>query len=310
MSGYSENVMICEVSTRDGFQTLMPPTVDEKLHLIDLIVNSGIKCIEYGSFSFLKDGKEDDRCPTSVVTRRLKRVPGVSYRAMLQKPYEMKIAVDSGVDYIKLNVSACEEHYRKMTGNSIEEGMTGFKEIGTIAERNNVSILGSISLAFTSPYAGIIPKDRVAEIISRFIDCGATEISLNDTAGLAFPNQVNDLFTDMMSRFLGIKTWCFHAHNTRGTGLANVLGALNAGVTRIDSSLAGIGGCPVFKNASGNISTEDLTYLLNGMGIDTGVNLAKIINAGKYIETLVPPDKTDSYIQRLEKIKEQQKEIE
>lgn len=149
----------------------------------------------------------------------------------------------------------------------------------------------------------MIPSEKIKEIIRAFIDSGATEISMNDTAGMLAPNQIFNRFLEMKVEFPEIQVWAFHAHNTRGTGLANTLAAMQAGVDRIDSSLAGIGGCPVFKKASGNISTEDLLYMLQTMGIDTGVDLERAIIAGEYISSLVDPSTVDSYMQRLQKIK-------
>lgn len=299
---YQKKITVCEVSTRDGFQTLPPPSVPDKLKLLDLIADAGLREIEVGSF--LGDRPDSWRMhSTPEVFRKLNRRPGVTYRALLQTSYGMNEAVEAGCPKIKLNISGSENHYRLMTDKTIAEGMEGFKEIGAIADRNKIAILGSISLAFVSPYDGLIPSSTIKDIIKRFLDCGATEISLNDTAGMSAPNQIHDRFKEMMAEFPEVEAWAFHPHNTRGTGQANVLAALESGVTKVDSSLAGIGGCPVFKNASGNISTEDTVYMLNGMGIDTGVDLQKAIQAGEFIETLVDPSKTDSYLLRLEKIK-------
>ena len=306
---YAKQVRICEVSTRDGFQTLPPIAVADKVKLLDLMADAGIREIEVGSFLGERSGVDSMRS-TPEVFQKMNRRPGVVYRALLQTPAGMREAADAGCPKVKINISGSGTHYRLMTGKSIAEGMEGFREIGAIAARHQMTLLGSISLAFVSPYDGWIPSQDIKEIIRRFIDCGASEISLNDTAGMAFPNQVRERFLEMKAEFPEIRTWAFHAHNTRGTGLANVLAALDAGVDRIDSSLAGIGGCTVFKNASGNIATEDTVYMLNGMGIKTGIDLEKAIKAGEFVESLVDPSKTDSYIQRLEKIKRQGNGIE
>ncbi len=302
---FPKRITVCEVSTRDGFQTLPPPTVAEKLTILDLIVKSGIHEIEVGSFvdkgSNLMCGMES----TPEIFRVMERKQGVVYRALLQTPTAMRMAVDAGCEKIKLNISGSERHYQLMrNGASIGEGMKGFREIGALGCQHQVKILGSISLAFVSPYDdGMIHSEKIKEIIRAFIDSGATEISMNDTAGMSAPNQIFNRFLEMKVEFPEIQVWAFHAHNTRGTGLANTLAAMQAGVDRIDSSLAGIGGCPVFKKASGNISTEDLLYMLQTMGIDTGVDLERAIIAGEYISSLADPSTVDSYMQRLQKIK-------
>jgi hydroxymethylglutaryl-CoA lyase len=300
----SRPITICEVSTRDGFQTLPPPSIPDKLKLLELIADCGIRCIEVGSF--VGDNQEFWQMhSTPEVFNKMTRRPDVVYRALLQSPYGMREAVEAGCNHIKLNISGSEEHYYKMTGKSIAQGMEGFREIGSLAAQHHVAILGSISLAFVSPYDGFIPTATIQDIIQRFLDCGATEISLNDTAGLAFPNQVEERFEEMKRVFPQVKSWAFHPHNTRGTALANIVAAISGGATKIDSSLAGIGGCPVFKNASGNISTEDAVYMLNGMGMQTGVDLDKAIVAGEFVEQLVEHKNIDSYLQRLEKIKKE-----
>lgn len=306
---YPKEIRICEVSTRDGFQTLPPPSVPDKLRLLDLIVQSGIREIEAGSFC--GDNPEfSNMHDTPEVFRKMDRRPGVTYRALLQSVYGMHEAVEAGCEKVKINISGSEKHYELMTGRTIAQGMAGFTEIGRMAAQHKIAMLGSISLAFVSPYDGLIPSRDIRDIIARFLDCGCTEISLNDTAGMSVPNQIYDRFREMMEAFPQVETWCFHPHNTRGTGLANVLAAIQAGATRVDSSLAGIGGCPVFKNASGNISTEDTVYMLNNMGIGTGVDLEQVIRAGEFVETLVDPSKVDSYLLRLEKIKKQGSPIE
>jgi len=302
---YPKKVTVCEVSTRDGFQTLPPPNTAEKLTILELCAAAGIPEIEVGTFRAKADGDRQDFKNTPEVFRKMRRAPGVTYRALIQTAEDMRLALDSGCTKVKVNISGTEKHYRISSGGStLEEGMKGFREIGALAAQHNVTMLGSISLAFVSPYDdGMVDGVQLKKIIRTFIDCGATEISLNDTAGMSAPNQIYQRFIEMKESFPEVKVWALHAHNTRGNGLASVLAALMAGVDRIDSSLAGIGGCPVFKSASGNISTEDLLYMLHGMDIETGIDFQKAIIAGQYVGALVPEGKKDSYIQRLEVIK-------
>lgn len=304
MLNYPKKVTICEVSTRDGFQSLpFEVETEDKLRLLDKIADAGIQEIEVGSFVPGRTSGLWQMSKTPEVFVRMNRRPNVVYRALLQTPEGAVQAVESGCGKFKINISGSEKHYNLMTGKSISSGVEGFAEIGKIAAANGVALLGSISLAFMSPYDGQVPLDRLKMIIEGFLRCGATEISLNDTAGMATPVLVNDYFTAMQKEFPQVKTWAFHPHNTRGMGLANTVAALAAGVLKVDASLAGIGGCSVFKNASGNISTEDLLYLLDGMGIVTDVDMGRLIQAGELVEELVNHKGCDSYIQRIEKFK-------
>ena len=307
---FASKATVCEVGPRDGVQNLPPLNVPDKVKLLDLIVDAGIKEIEVGSFLGDNPDLGIGMVNTPEVFRTMNRRPGVIYRALLQTPIGAQQAADNGCEKIKLNISGSVKHYELMSGKTIKEGMAGFAEIGSISAKNNIAILGSISLAFVSPYDGLIPSKDIKEIIQNFIDCGATEISLNDTAGMATPKLVYERFCEMISAFPAVTAWAFHPHNTRGMALANIVAALEAGMTKVDSSLAGTGGCPVFKNASGNIATEDMLYMLDGMGVETGVNLEKAIAAGEFLEELVNHNGIDSYIQRLEKIKRKEKDVE
>ncbi len=284
--------------------------MEDKLQLLEKIADAGIREIEVGSFVPGADENQWRMGSTPEVFRRMKRRPGVVYRALLQTPAGARQAIDSGCGKFKINISGSEKHYWLMTGQSIADGVKGFVEIGKMAADNGVALLGSISLAFLSPYDGQVPLERLSMIIENFLACGAQEISLNDTAGMATPAMVYDYFCQMQQRFPQVKAWAFHPHNTRGMGLANTLAALQAGVAKVDASLAGIGGCSVFKNASGNISTEDLVYLLDGMGIETGVQMPALLEAGQMVEKLVKGHGCDSYLQRLEKIKNSGQQVE
>lgn len=305
MLQYPEKITVCEVSTRDGFQSLpFEVETEDKIRLLDKIADAGVKEIEVGSFVPGRAGGLWQMSKTPEVFDRMSPREGVVYRALLQTPEGARQAVEHGCRKFKINISGSEKHYELMTGNAIAHGVAGFREIGEVAAAEGVKLLGSISLAFMSPYDGQVPFDRLKMIINGFLEAGAEEISLNDTAGMATPAMVYEYFTAMQAEFPQVETWAFHPHNTRGMGLANTVAALQAGIGKIDASLAGIGGCSVFKNASGNISTEDLIYLLDGMGIETGIHMDKLIEAGQMVEELVKHRGCDSYIQRIEKLKQ------
>jgi len=307
---FPERVIVCEVSPRDGFQTAPDVvSVENKLKLLDMIVDAGIKYIEVGTLK-KDDPKAWKMHNTADVFKALKRREGVEYRALLQDPNGAREAVDCGCPRIKINISASVKHYRDMTGKTIEEGLKEFDEIGTIAANNGIPITGSISLPFISPYDGVISIDFLKQIIKRYISIGADEISLSDAAGMANPRITYERTMDLRAAFPEIKHWILHTHNTRGMALANVVAGLSAGISKLDGALAGIGGCPFFKKASGNISTEDLLFMLDSMGIETGVDFEKAMAAGRFVEELVNGSGIDSYQQRLDKIKREQGGIE
>lgn len=311
MLQYPKKITVCEVSTRDGFQSLpFEVETEDKIELLDKIARAGIREIEVGSFVPGRTGSLWQMSRTPEVFDRMARRDGVVYRSLLQTPEGARQAVEHGCSKFKINISGSEKHYHLMTGKAIADGVAGFKEIGEVAAKHGVKLLGSISLAFMSPYDGKVPEDRLKMIIQGFLDAGAEEISLNDTAGMATPTMVYEYFTAMQAAFPEVETWAFHPHNTRGMGLANTVAALEAGIAKVDSSLAGIGGCSVFKNASGNISTEDLVYMLDGMGIQTGIDMEKLIEAGCMVEDLVKHKGCDSYIQRIEKFKRAGEDVE
>lgn len=297
-------ITICEVSTRDGFQSLpFNILTEDKLVLLEKMVDAGIREIEVGSIAPDTNIDDGQMADTPEVFRRLKKREGVVYRALLQTVAGMRLAIECGCRKIKLNASASDEHYRLMTGKSLKEGVQGFADIGKLAQDAGIKVLGSISLAFESPFDKEIPMSNLRILIDAYLAAGATEISLNDTAGMATPRLVGYRFSQLAKEYPQVEAWAFHPHNTYGMGLANTLSAIENGATKIDASLAGVGGCPVFKKASGNISTEDLHYMLSGMGIETGIDAEKLMEAGNMVERLILDQNWDSYLRRIDKWK-------
>lgn len=294
---FPEKVTICEVVTRDGFQTAPEIySVDEKVRIIEEVVDAGCKCIEVGAFSTYETMyKMKD---TDKVFEKLSKKEGVEYRGLVYLPDDVKRAAACGCQKIKLNVSASMEHNKAGAGRSPLESMKTFAESGQIARDSNMGFAGSISLPFASQWEGIIPLDLVKDIVKAFIDAGATQVSLSDSAGLGTPKMVYERTMELREAFPEMD-WMLHMHNTRGMGLANVVAAMAAGIDKIDTSLAGLGGCPYIKGATGNISTEDVLFMLQNMGIETGMDLEKTMVAGQKIIELVHGEGVDSYQQRL-----------
>lgn len=294
---FPEKVTICEVVTRDGFQTapeIYP--VEEKVRIIEEVVDAGCRCVEVGAFSTYETMyKMKD---TEKVFEQLHMKEGVEYRGLVYLPDDVRRAAACGCRKIKLNVSASNAHNQAGAGRSPLESMRTFAESGKIAEENGMGFAGSISLPFASQWEGVIPYEQIKEIVKAFIDAGATQISLSDSAGLGDPQLVYERTMALRDDFPEMD-WMLHMHNTRGMGLANVVAAMEAGIDKIDTSLAGLGGCPYIKGAIGNISTEDVLFMLDSMGIETGMDFEKIMEAGEKIIRLTKGVGTDSYQQRI-----------
>lgn len=294
---FPEKVTICEVVTRDGFQTapeIYP--VEEKVRIIEEVVDAGCRCVEVGAFSTYETMyKMKD---TDKVFEQLHMKEGVEYRGLVYLPDDVRRAAACGCRKIKLNVSASNAHNQAGAGRSPLESMRTFAESGKIAEENGMGFAGSISLPFASQWEGVIPYEQIKEIVKAFIDAGATQISLSDSAGLGDPQLVYERTMALRDDFPEMD-WMLHMHNTRGMGLANVVAAMEVGIDKIDTSLAGLGGCPYIKGATGNISTEDVLFMLDSMGIETGMDFEKIMEAGEKIIRLTKGVGTDSYQQRI-----------
>lgn len=294
---FPEKVTICEVVTRDGFQTapeIYP--VEEKVRIIEEVVDAGCRCVEVGAFSTYETMyKMKD---TDKVFEQLHMKEGVEYRGLVYLPDDVRRAAACGCRKIKLNVSASNAHNQAGAGRSPLESMRTFAESGKIAEENGMGFAGSISLPFASQWEGVIPYEQIKEIVKAFIDAGATQISLSDSAGLGDPQLVYERTMALRDDFPEMD-WMLHMHNTRGMGLANVVAAMEAGIDKIDTPLAGLGGCPYIKGATGNISTEDVLFMLDSMGIETGMDFEKIMEAGEKIIRLTKGVGTDSYQQRI-----------
>lgn len=294
---FPEKVTICEVVTRDGFQTapeIYP--VEEKVRIIEEVVDAGCRCVEVGAFSTYETMyKMKD---TDKVFEQLHMKEGVEYRGLVYLPDDVRRAAACGCRKIKLNVSASNAHNQAGAGRTPLESMRTFAESGKIAEENGMGFAGSISLPFASQWEGVIPYEQIKEIVKAFIDAGATQISLSDSAGLGDPQLVYERTMALRDDFPEMD-WMLHMHNTRGMGLANVVAAMEAGIDKIDTSLAGLGGCPYIKGATGNISTEDVLFMLDSMGIETGMDFEKIMEAGEKIIRLTKGVGTDSYQQRI-----------
>jgi hydroxymethylglutaryl-CoA lyase len=274
-----QSVRIREVGPRDGFQNEpeVIPT-EEKIRLIGLLGEAGLKRIEVTSFvrpdviPQLADGAE--------VLTRFEPRDDVAYSVLIpnRKGLDNALALRDRFQEASFFLSASETHNRKNVNRSIDESLSDLE--GTIAAAGEAGLRceGVISTSFGCPYEGDVPPDRVFEIAERLRDFGCEEIAFGDTTGMANPRQVGEFFPGARERLDGVELTA-HFHNTRGQGLANVLAALEHGIDSFESSFGELGGCPVPPGSTGNISTEDLVSMLEEMGVATGVDLAKLIEA-------------------------------
>ncbi|MEL7649868.1 MAG: hydroxymethylglutaryl-CoA lyase [Sedimentibacter sp.] len=296
-----KKVVLCEVGPRDGLQNESRILgVEEKVKLINLITESGFKVIEVGSFMHPKAVPQ--MASTDEVFKRINKKDGVEYRALIANMKGLERAVDCGCRKVKLNVSASKSHNLANLNRTPEESVAGFKDTVQAAVSSNIEISGSISMPFGSPWEHEIPVDDVKKIVQSYIDAGITEISLSDASGMAVPNQVYSMCTEMQRIFPQVK-WILHFHNTRGLGVANIVAGMQAGITWFDTSFAGVGGCPFVPGAAGNVSTEDVIHMLDEMNIETGIELDKTIEISKMLVSMLDHS-TDSYILRAGKSKD------
>jgi len=195
-------------------------------------------------------------------------------------------AIEAGVDEIRVFVSASESHNRKNVNRSVDESLVGFEEVMTIAASADMPVSGAIATSFGCPFEGDVPVERVGMIAARFRELGMVGVGLGDTTGMATPPLVAERCRHLAARTPDLPV-TLHFHNTRGIGLANVMAGLDEGIDRYESSIAGLGGCPFAPGATGNICTEDLVFLLHEMGIETGIDLAKLCAVARKVEAWI-----------------------
>lgn len=292
---WPEKVIFCEVGPRDGLQnekTML--SVAQKIELIEAVAGAGVKIVEVGSF--MRADAIPQMADTDEVCAKMKRVGGVEYRALVANLKGVERAKASGIDKVKLVLSASESHSMANLKRTPEELIEGFRKCTGYAADNGIEVSGAISTAFGCPFEGKIPFEKVAHFAEKLRGLGITELSLSDTTGMANPAQVYDLCEYMKERLPDVK-WFLHFHNTRGMALANIIAGLQAGIIRYDASLAGLGGCPYAPGASGNVASEDVIHMLHEMGIETGVDLEKIIAIAKKLQSWVGHP-TDSAVLR------------
>ncbi|GEN32752.1 hydroxymethylglutaryl-CoA lyase [Aneurinibacillus danicus] len=278
-------VTLFEVGPRDGLQNekdSVPTSV--KVELIERLVSAGIRHIE--ATSFVNPKWIPQLADAVDVLNQLHREDDVVYSALVPNLKGLERARQTGIREIAVFMSASESHNKSNINKTIEETYPVLQEVVEAAIAEGMRVRGYVSTAFGCPYEGEVSLSAVARVTEKLLRMGVYEVSIGDTIGVGTPGQVKERFISLIEQF-GAARLAGHFHDTRGTGLANVYAALEAGIRTFDSSIAGLGGCPYAPGASGNISTEDLVYMLHGMGIETGVQLEKLVETGAFMERVL-----------------------
>ncbi len=285
MSPVLDRVSIMEVGPRDGLQnesTLVE--TEAKIGMVEALADAGLTRIEITSFVAprwippLADQAE--------VARGIKRNPGVTYAALVPNLKGYENAVAAGMTEVALVVSASETHNKKNINATPEETLGRYVELAARAKTENVAFRAYISTAFGCPYEGPVSPARVATFAARLLDLGAYEISLGDTIGVASPRQIREVI-HAVQLTIPLQKIALHLHDTRGTALANALCGYELGVRAFDASVGGLGGCPYAPGASGNLATEDLVYMLETMGVHTGVDVERLADVSRMMGRLL-----------------------
>lgn len=277
-----KKVKIVEVGPRDGLQNetgTIPTSV--KVSLINQLSMCGLSVIE--ATSFVSPKWVPQLADSVDVLASIDKVGNVTYPVLVPNLKGYSNARAAGVDAIAVFTTASEAFSQKNTNCSVAESLQRVSEVVAAAKQDNINyIRGYVSCVLGCPYDGAVPYTKTAEITQQLLEMGCHEVSLGDTIGVGTPKQVNDLLDEIL-KVAPLDQIAVHFHDTYGQALANIYAALQAGVSTVDSSVAGLGGCPYANGASGNVATEDVIYMLNGLGIETGVDLKALVSAGQYI---------------------------
>jgi len=284
MSDLPSHISLREVGPRDGLQNEDPVPTPAKIALIDRLGHTGVSRIE--AVSFVRADAIPQMADADEVWAGVTRVPTVRYSALAPNLRGARRALDAGFTEVEVVVSASDTHNRKNVNRSTEESLDEIAVVIDEAHRRGATCQVIVSTAWGCPYEGDVPVDRVLWASGRAVADGADSVSFGDTTGMATPRRVHDLVGGFRSRHPDTPL-NLHFHNTRGTGLANVLAALELGVDDFDASVGGLGGCPYAPGATGNIATEELVHMVEDMGVATGVDLDAMIDAAAEAERIV-----------------------
>jgi len=276
-----EQVKIVEVGPRDGLQNETKPIcANDKITLIEKLADAGVSYIESGSFVSPKWVPQ--MATSAEVFAKLNRKNNVTYAALTPNMQGFESAIEANVNEVAIFGAASESFSQKNINCSIEESLERFNPIMDAAKQANVKVRGYVSCVLGCPYEGDIAPEDVAKVAKKLYEMGCYEISLGDTIGVGTPAKVIQMI-QAVNAHVPINKLAVHFHDTYGQALTNIYAALQLGIKVVDSAIAGLGGCPYAKGASGNVATEDVVYMLNGLGIKTNIDFTKLLEAGWYI---------------------------
>jgi len=291
---FPSRVTVVEVGPRDGLQNV--PTVPgtaEKAAFVDRLSDAGLAVIEVGAF--VDPRRVPAMADSADVFRAIRQRPGTRYTALVPNLRGLARAAGAGLREVSVFGAASESFSRHNINQGVEESFANYRRVIDEAAASAMRVRAYLSTSFGCPYEGDVPAARVAELADRFLQIGAFEVAVSDTIGVAHPGQVWRVLDAVAAR-VPLGRIALHFHDTRGTGLANVLAGLQAGVTTFDASCGGLGGCPYAPGASGNLATEDLVYMLDGLGIESGVSLPGVVEASTYLAAHISADLPSRYL--------------
>jgi hydroxymethylglutaryl-CoA lyase len=285
MAALPAQVRIVEVGPRDGLQNEkaeVPTKV--KLELIERLADAGLPAVE--ATAFVSPKWIPQMADHTEVLEGIRRKPGVSYPVLTPNLKGFQAALAAGATEVAIFGAASEAFSRKNINCSIEESLERFRPVAEAAKAAKVKVRGYLSCVLGCPYEGEVPTQKVAEVAGALYDMGCYEVSLGDTIGVGTPGRTQKMI-EAVARRVPLERLAGHYHDTYGQALANIYASLQLGVATFDSSVAGLGGCPYAKGASGNVATEDVVYMLHGLGIRTGVDLDKLAETGAWISAVL-----------------------
>ena len=287
LSALPREVTICEVGPRDGLQNDKATiAAADKVRYIEMLVDAGVRAIE--ATSFVSPAAVPQLADADEVFPAIRKRAGVRYIALCPNGRGLDRATAAGVREIAVFTAASETFAARNIRMSIDDSIATFAAVIARAKDHGMRVRASVSTAFGCPFEGAVPAANVVRVARRLLDIGADDLSIADTIGVATPNQVIDVGSALIEAGIGVDRFGLHFHDTRGTALANILAGLELGVHEYDSSAGGLGGCPFAPGATGNVATEDVLYMLHGMGIATGIDLDGVRAASRFIDGILP----------------------
>ncbi|MEM6996973.1 MAG: hydroxymethylglutaryl-CoA lyase [Myxococcota bacterium] len=276
-SSVPDTVSIYEVGPRDGLQNekVVLPT-DRKLELIEGAVDAGVRRVEITSF--VNPRWVPAMADHMDIASRIVRRDGVRYSALVPNMRGLDGATRAGMTEVAVFMAATDTHNRKNINKTTAEALATYRAVVDEARDRNIAVRGYVSCVYGCPYEGTVALDKVRRVADALLEMGVYEISLGDTIGVGTPRQIEYVIQGLLASGIELDQIAVHFHDTRGTALANITVALQLGVRTVDSAIGGLGGCPYAPGASGNVATEDVVYMLQGMGIDTGVDLDRLVS--------------------------------